>query len=85
MEYTDLLTEYNYTPKIFSRIICSHVDKIVGALNIANEIAHYGERGREAETILREFLRNALPKRFSACTGFIYPGFPPKKHTKPLK
>lgn len=34
-------------------------------------IPHHGERGREAESILREFLNQRLPKRFAASTGFI--------------
>ncbi|WP_088186147.1 DUF6602 domain-containing protein [Desulfosporosinus sp. FKA] len=72
MEYMELLTKSNYTPQIFSRIICSHVDQIIGTLSIANEITHFGERGREAEGILRQFFEKALPKRFSVCSGFIY-------------
>ncbi|MCL5290570.1 MAG: hypothetical protein M1489_06035 [Firmicutes bacterium] len=35
------------------------------------EVPHYGERGAEAEQVLIKWLNNHLPKRFSACSGFI--------------
>ena len=32
---------------------------------------HYGERGEEAENIVKDFLNSHLPKRFHADTGFV--------------
>jgi hypothetical protein len=38
---------------------------------IARSNPHYGERGSESETILRDFLNAHIPQRFRADTGFI--------------
>lgn len=34
-------------------------------------LPHQGEKGREAENILKTFLSEHLPKRFNVCSGFI--------------
>lgn len=34
-------------------------------------LPHQGEKGREAENILKTFLKEHLPKRFDVCSGFI--------------
>ncbi len=35
------------------------------------EIPHFGERGSEVEQVVINWLNSYLPKRYSACSGFI--------------
>jgi hypothetical protein len=51
---------------------------------LSRVLPHYGERGANDEERVRDFLRNALPKRFSIGTGFLVcsePSLPPSRQT----
>jgi Domain of unknown function (DUF6602) len=51
---------------------------------LTGALSHYGERGRNDEQRVREFLEQVLPRRFSIGSGFLVcskPGVPPSNQT----
>lgn len=50
--------------------LAHHVSKMTTEVSIIKEFNHNGEKGREAEGILKNFFKEMLPKKVSTGTGF---------------
>ncbi|MGM0843678.1 MAG: DUF6602 domain-containing protein [Bacillota bacterium] len=50
--------------------LAHHVSKMTTEINIIKGFEHNGEKGREAEGVLKNFLKEMLPKKVSIGTGF---------------
>lgn len=62
----DKSSRKNYCYALFKNF-----DKILSELELVYILNQNAEKGREAEEILKSFLKEYLPKRFSVTTGFI--------------
>jgi hypothetical protein len=56
--------------KLFSRLYYHRLNKLLNELQLIRELTHSGEKGKESEAILREFLRTSLPEKLGIETGF---------------
>lgn len=50
--------------------LAHHVTKMITEISLIKEFEHNGEKGREAEGVLKNFLKEMLPKKASTGTGF---------------
>ena len=53
------------------RILSAHAEEAVARLTAAEVISHAGERGIAREEILRQYLREIVPRGFEVTTGFV--------------
>ncbi|PFB33646.1 hypothetical protein CN392_17915 [Bacillus cereus] len=58
---------YNFAYKTLE----NHVKQMCNEVSLIKEFSHNGEKGREAEGILRGFLSKMLPQRVTVGTGFV--------------
>ncbi|WP_242243364.1 DUF6602 domain-containing protein [Bacillus cereus group sp. BfR-BA-01309] len=58
---------YNFAYKTLE----NHVEQICTEVKLIKDFSHNGEKGREAEGILKGFLSKMLPQRVSVGTGFV--------------
>ena len=65
-------TEEFYTKckKLYSRAIFTQLDMLLAELNMVKQFSHSLEKGREAEGILMNFLKNMIPSKYEIGTGF---------------
>lgn len=54
-----------------SRVVHGMAEEVHSRLRAASIIGHPGEAGRARENIVRDFLRNLVPRGFSIDTGFV--------------
>jgi hypothetical protein len=54
----------------FTTAIYHQLDKIIAEFKLMKYLSHSGEKGREAEGILRNFLKTIIPGKFDIGTGF---------------
>lgn len=58
---------YNFAYKTLE----NHVEQICTEVKLIKDFSHNGEKGREAEGILKGFFSKMLPKKVSVGTGFV--------------
>lgn len=51
--------------------LVQHVEKMLAEIKLIKQLDHNGEKGREAEGILKNFLNEMLPKKITIGTGFV--------------
>ncbi|WP_100616853.1 DUF6602 domain-containing protein [Bacillus cereus] len=51
--------------------LVQHVEKMSAEIKLIKQLEHNGEKGREAEGILKNFLNEMLPKKVTIGTGFV--------------
>ncbi|WP_445505441.1 DUF6602 domain-containing protein [Niallia sp. 03091] len=61
----------NKNKRLFCESLFGSFDKIIAELEMVYNLTHNGEKGREAEEILRSFLSTFLPKKYQVGTGFV--------------
>ena len=47
-------------------------EKIIAELDLITSIHHNGERGRECEEVVKNFLKDYIPDKFTIASGFVY-------------
>lgn len=61
----------NENKRLFVELLRDNFQKILSELQLVYKLNHNGEKGREAEEILKSFLCKYLPKKYSVTTGFV--------------
>jgi len=61
----------NMHKKQYCYSLFRNFDKIFSELDLVHSLNHSGEKGRESEEILKSFLNEYLPIKYSITTGFI--------------
>ncbi|WP_395761301.1 DUF6602 domain-containing protein [Bacillus sp. 3G2] len=61
----------NENKRLFVELLRDNFNKILSELQLVYKLNHNGEKGREAEEILKNFLCGYLPKKYSVTTGFV--------------
>lgn len=56
--------------KPFSRLFYHRLNRLIDEIKLIKELRHPGEKGKESEAVLREFLRTTLPEKWGIDTGF---------------
>lgn len=56
--------------KLFSRLFYHRLNKLLTELQLIRELTHPGEKGKESESVLGEFLRTSFPEKWGIETGF---------------
>ena len=58
--------------RLYVELLRNNFEKILSELDLVYRLTHSGEKGREAEEILKNFLKNYLPKKYEVTTGFVH-------------
>jgi len=62
----------NNNERMYVELLRGNFEKILSELELVYRLTHNGERGREAEEILKNFLIQYLPKKYEVTTGFVH-------------
>lgn len=66
------MIDRNSNKRLYVELLRGNFDKILSELDLVYKLTHNGERGREAEEILKNFLKKYLPKKYEVSTGFVH-------------
>lgn len=58
--------------RLYVELLRDNFEKILSELALVYRLTHNGEKGKEAEEILSNFLKNYLPKKYQVTTGFVH-------------
>ncbi|PEQ76579.1 DUF6602 domain-containing protein [Bacillus cereus] len=58
--------------RLYVELLRGNFEKILSELDLVYRLNHNGEKGKEAEEILKNFLKKYLPKKFEVTTGFVH-------------
>lgn len=62
----------NNNERLYVELLRGNFNKIIAELDLVYKLTHNGEKGREAEGILRNFLEAYLPRKYTVSTGFVH-------------
>lgn len=62
----------NSNRRLYTELLRGNFERILMELDLVYRLTHNGEKGKEAEEILKYFLKNYLPKKYSVTTGFVH-------------
>ncbi|MFJ8519438.1 DUF6602 domain-containing protein [Lysinibacillus xylanilyticus] len=57
--------------RLYLELMHGEFEKILSELDLVYKLSHNGEKGKEAEEIIKNFLKKYLPKNTSITTGFV--------------
>lgn len=58
--------------RLYVELLRGNFEKILSELDLVYRLTHNGEKGKEAEEILKNFMKNYLPKKYEVTTGFVH-------------
>ncbi|AWK48158.1 DUF6602 domain-containing protein [Bacillus velezensis] len=58
--------------RLYVELLRDNFEKILSELALVYKLTHNGEKGKEAEEILKNFLKNYLPKKYQVTSGFVH-------------
>lgn len=58
--------------RLYVELLRDNFEKILSELALVYRLTHNGEKGKEAEEILKNFLKNYLPQKYQVTTGFVH-------------
>lgn len=62
----------NSNKRLYAELLRGNFEKILTELDLVYKLTHNGEKGKEAEEILKYFLKKYLPKKYKVTTGFVH-------------
>lgn len=62
----------NSTERLYVELLRGNFQKILTELHLVYKLTHNGEKGKESEEILKNFLKKYLPKKYEVTTGFVH-------------
>ncbi|MEE5180316.1 hypothetical protein JDW21_15240 [Bacillus subtilis] len=58
--------------RLYVELLRGNFEKILSELDLVYKLTHNGEKGKEAEEILKNFLKKYLPNKYNVTTGFVH-------------
>lgn len=58
--------------RLYVELLRGNFEKILSELDLVYRLTHSSEKGKEAEEILKNFLKKYLPKKYEVTTGFVH-------------
>lgn len=58
--------------RLYVELLRDNFEKILSELALVYRLTHNGEKGKEAEEILKNFLKKYLPQKYQVTTGFVH-------------
>lgn len=66
------MTDRNSSKRLYVELLRGNFEKILTELDLVYKLTHNGEKGKEAEEILKNFLKKYLPQKYEVTTGFVH-------------
>ncbi|EKS4343917.1 hypothetical protein FDG09_10140 [Clostridium sporogenes] len=66
------MIDRNSNKRLYVELLRGNFEKILTELDLVYNLTHNGEKGKEAEEILKNFLKKYLPKKYEVTTGFVH-------------
>lgn len=66
------MIDRNSNKRLYVELLRGNFEKILSELDLVYKLTHNGEKGREAEEILKNFLKKYLPRKYEVSTGFVH-------------